>query len=48
MHKDKIVRNLLEKSAQAFIQSKKENEERSALISRTERQAHYEQNYKKK
>ena len=44
----KIERNLLEKVTQEFIQQTKQRESDSLLTSKNERQAHFEQNYKKK
>ena len=48
MKKEKIERNILEKVAQDFIETRKGKEDQRMLVSRTERQAHFEQNYKKK
>lgn len=48
MKRDKIVRNVLEKAAHEFEESRKYKEDQRMLTSRTERQAHFEQNYKKK
>lgn len=38
MPKDKIVKNLLEKASQEFLDIKKQKEERKMLISKTTRQ----------
>jgi hypothetical protein len=48
MKKDKIERNLLEKAAAEFIESRKGKTEERMLTNRTSRQAHFEKNYKKK
>ena len=48
MKTDKIVRNLLERSANEFLDRKRTTEEESMLISKNERIAHFEKNYKKK
>ena len=48
MRKQKIERNLLEKAAAEFLDTRKRNDEVRLLSSRTSRQAHFEKNYKKK
>ena len=48
MRRDKIVRNVLEKSAEEFVQSRKRQAEQRLLTNRTGRLAHFEGNYKKK
>lgn len=48
MKKEKIERNLLEKSAAEFLEFRKSRAEQRMLSNRTTRQAHFEKNYKKK
>ena len=42
MKKDKIVRNILEKSAQEYIEQVKNDQEKRLLTSKASRQKHYE------
>lgn len=48
MRRQKIERNVLEKAAAEFMDMRKRNDEHRMLTSRTDRQAHFEKNYKKK
>jgi hypothetical protein len=48
MAKNKIVRNLLEKATQEFLEMSRESNAAVMLTARTERLAHFEKNYKKK
>jgi len=48
MRRGKIERNILEKAAADFQDQRKHNDEQRLLTSRTQRQAHFEKNYKKK
>ena len=48
MRKEKIERNLLEKAAAEFIDTKRDNDEQRMLTNRTSRQALFQRNYKKK
>jgi hypothetical protein len=48
MKKSKIERNVLEKAAAEFYETRKRNDEQRLLTSRTSRQAHFEKHYKKK
>lgn len=48
MRKDKVERNLLEKAAAEFLETRKRNDEQRLLSSKTGRQAHFDKNYKKK
>lgn len=48
MKKDKIIRNLLDKAAQEFMEMRRKLEESRMLTSKTTRQQHFEKNYKKK
>lgn len=48
MRTDKVVRNLLEKATNNFLDEKRKSEEGSMLVSRNERLSHFEKNYKKK
>ena len=48
MRKEKIERNLLEKAAAEFLESRRDKAENRMLTNRTSRQAHFEKNYKKK
>ncbi len=48
MKTDKIVRNLLEKATNNFLETTRKNEEESMLVSKNERLSHFEKNYKKK
>ena len=48
MRKEKIERNVLEKAAAEFLESRKDKSEQRMLANRTSRQAHFEKNYKKK
>jgi hypothetical protein len=48
MKKSKIERNVLEKAAAEFIESRKRTDEVRLLTNRSSRQSHFEKNYKKK
>lgn len=48
MNRKKIERNILEKATQEYLESLKKDDESSLLVSKSERQAHFEKNYKKK